>query len=125
MIRPAVKSITSYKFDFASEAPSNPYDFEEWIEIDIETSGSDDRPSESGDEFRSCVITPSRFAAKVTSESIVWGRPFLVVERWDPSRIHRAVAEAVANCWAPSYEEVVALLARFLWIDLYDADPRR
>lgn len=124
MIRPTLAEITSYKFEFSNDHPSSLEDFEEWIEIEIEASSSDSEPGYyAGDEFRACVISSSRMLSYVKSERTVWGRPYLLMDRWDADEIKRAVEQIVSKCAAPSYSDVIALLGRFLWVDRLDANP--
>ena len=124
MIRPRLVEITSYKFDFSRERPLNPHDFEEWIELEIDAPSPDGEPGYyAGDEFRACVVSSSRMLRRVESQRTLWGRPYLFVEGWDAGAIQQAVEQIVAKCAAPSYDDVIALLGRFLWVDRLDANP--
>jgi len=122
MIRPTVVSITSLKFDFETEAPADLLDFEEWLEVEIEAA-SPDGDSYEGDEFRTCAVSAARVSKLVKAEKIVWGRPLIMVDQWSREHIRRAVDTVVSECVGVSWTEVVALLGRFFWVDLLDANP--
>lgn len=71
------------------------------------------RDAESAESFSLLVVTPLALA-RAALDAPVWGRGHLVVPIFDWNLVVRAIAELLARCSRPTWEEVVADLTREL-----------
>jgi len=88
-------------------SPAGPADEFQWFTVTIGP------PGESGaDTFQVPVATPIGLRERRRKGQFVG----LVVDRFEPEAVERAIREFVAGCRAPSWEGVVELLrARMHW----------
>ena len=95
----------------ASFRPEDAENFVLWITATI---GPADGPGEEQFQFRVC--TPSWLAAEPLQKGFAFQRHTLLLERWDPDLVERAIGDLCAHTEGADWSEVGGALSRFgLW----------
>lgn len=72
------------------------------------------RDGEDAEAYTFIVVTPSRL---VRSDEALWGRGHLIVPIFDWGVVVRSIAELLARCARPSWDEVaIALNQELRWV---------
>jgi hypothetical protein len=85
------------------------------FEISIEvTIGAPGMPG--GDLFTLNVVGPDWFAENPPGKGFRWGRSYLIVDRWDPHVVRRAIEDVCLRAEGKDWADVVAkLVGYFRW----------
>ena len=92
----------------ASFQPSDPADFAIGVRAMI---GPQDGPGE--ESFDVLVVAPRWLAAHPAEKGFRWGRSLLILDRWDPARVDRAISDVVRRTEGSTWSELAARLAGF------------
>jgi hypothetical protein len=108
MIYPEIRSIISPDLD-PPAMPPDPFDCE--IRFDIVIAPKDGEPGEEAFSF--VVITPARLAQNPEPS---WGRGKLILPAFDWTATIHGIAQLLAECARPTWNEAVRELSRsMIW----------
>lgn len=120
-IHPMVLSLSSTRFDVNAGQPPGGEHFCVWLDIELEAS--EGGRQYGGEVFGVFVCTPSGLAARLRAEPAIWGHKYLFVSQWSPDLVRDAVQRLCDGVAGDDWNEVVARLSRFLYVDTVDHNP--
>jgi hypothetical protein len=106
-MRAVVRHFISPDVDLDDFRPGDPVDFSFLLQVLVGPSDS-----EGEESLELIVCTPRALERRVAAEGVVFGRPLVIVESPDISRVLKAVRGAVERAEAPSWEALARRLER-------------
>lgn len=94
--------------DLDDGLPADPGSFGELVQLEI-----GDERSDTADTFSAMVCSPSWLSQECDRRGPVWGRHFLIGDRFDRNAIRTAIEDFCAGCSGNSWDEVADQLQRF------------
>ena len=111
MVHPEIRDIRTLDLE-PPALPDDPGDCEVHFRVLV---GPRDRGDEGDETFHFLVVTPTRLAR---GAEVQWGRGRLLVPAFDWQVVAQAVAELLARCVRPTWEQCVSELSKDLYWDL-------
>jgi hypothetical protein len=106
-VRAVVRGFHSPDGDLDRYVPGDPEDVGLLVQV---MAGPAGKPGE--ESFDVVVCTPRWLERRVREEGPLIGRRYLVIERWDATRIRLYLAEAVESKEAPTWPELATKIGR-------------
>jgi len=78
---------------------------------------------EGGNDYSLTVGTPRAFDHSIQNSGPVWGRHYLIVNRYDPEQIRQYIDKKIVECERTTMEETYVVLSRYFQWEFEDYQP--